>query len=331
MLSPCCHVKEPPPGGFGFGHVDNRLRVVKEQETWVVRYPKSWDPRRMVGGEAMFNLLVQYGTWDGGRGSVSRSRVFEYTEDDLRGRFTEGENLNLEHLIRLPCLFMEEGTGHQLARVGHINSARQSGGEILIDYSFDPDIQPIPNATVFAHNGDFDMLHFEFSRTHWSVKDVDLYRILLRLSKLGRRYPKVFDIPENERIESSLVSVMMPFGDGFSPVYQSLREAAEAAGLRCQRADEIWEAPAIIQDIVTLIAKSFVVICDCSGRNPNVFYELGIAHTLGREVVMVTQSSADVPFDLKHLRYISYLDNAEGREALKTAVTERLVSLVETA
>ena len=280
----------------------------------------------------MFNLLMQNSAWDGRRGEVSRSRVFEYTEDHLAGRFTEGEKLDLEQLIRLPCLFMEEGTGDQLARVGQITTARQSGGDILIEYSFDLDIRPIPNATIFAEKNDFHMLRdFEFGRTHWAVKDVDLFRILLPLLIPQRRHPRVFGIPENERIEPSLVSVMMPFGDGFAPVYQSLREAAEAVGLHCQRADEIWEDPAIIQDIVTLIDKSFVVICDCSTRNPNVFYELGIAHTLGREVVMVTQSDADIPVDLRHLRYVRYLNNAEGREALKTKVTERLAFLVESA
>ena len=279
----------------------------------------------------MFNLLVQGSAWDGRRGKVSHGRVFEYTEDHLARRFTEGEKLNLEPLIQLPCLFMEEGTGDQLARVGQITSARRSGGDILIEYGFDLDIRPIPNATIFATKTDFDISQFEFGRTHWAVKDVDLFRILLRLSIPQRRYPKVFCIPENERIEPSLVSVMMPFGDGFAPVYQSLGEAAEAVGLHCQRADEIWEDPAIIQDIVTLIDKSFVVICDCSTRNPNVFYELGIAHTLGREVVMVTQSDEDIPFDLRHLRYVRYLNNAEGREALKTRVTERLAFLVEGA
>ena len=97
----------------------------------------------------------------------------------------------------------------------------------------------------------------------------------------------------------------------------------------CSRADEIWENPAIIQDIVTLIDKSFVVVCDCTGRNANVFYEIGIAHTLGREVVLITQVDADIPFDLRHLRYIKYLDNDEGRHALKAALAERFRYLQE--
>ena len=77
--------------------------------------------------------------------------------------------------------------------------------------------------------------------------------------------------------------------------------------------------PWIIQDVVSLIDKSRVVICDCTGRNANVFYEIGIAHTLGREVILITQNEADIPFDLRHLRYVKYLNNAEGRQVLCTA------------
>ena len=87
------------------------------------------------------------------------------------------------------------------------------------------------------------------------------------------------------------------------------------------------ENPAIIQDIVNLIDRAKVVVCDCTGRNPNVFYEIGIAHTLGREVVLLTQSEQDVPFDLRHLRYIRYLNNGEGLRELRTRLASRLSNL----
>jgi hypothetical protein len=72
-----------------------------------------------------------------------------------------------------------------------------------------------------------------------------------------------------------------------------------------------------------------VVVCDCTGRNPNVFYEIGIAHTLGREVILITQNAADIPFDLRHLRYVAYLNNAEGRENLSTTLETRFSALLE--
>ena len=278
----------------------------------------------------MYNLLVQFGTWEGGRGSVSMGRLFEHTDATLEDHFKDGDSAKLAELTQLPCLFMQEGTGEELARTGTITKARHSGTDILIDYSFDLDVGPVPNKVVFANKRDFDIgRDFEFSRTHWAVKDVDLFRTLLRLNQPLRQRPKVFSIPENESIEPLLASVMMPFDPGFSPVYHALRDAADDAGLRCRRADEIWENTAVIQDIVTLIDKSFVVVSDCTGRNPNVFYEIGIAHSLGREVVMITQADADIPFDLRHLRYIKYLNNGEGRRELKAALIDRLNFLQE--
>ena len=262
----------------------------------------------------MYNLLVQYIPWDGGTGTVETSRLFEYTDKSVENQFKNGDSVQFEELKRMPCLFMQEGTGDELAHVGGITRIRPSDSDILIDYFFDTGVDPIPNKVIFANKADFDIRqNFEFSRTHWALKDVDLFRTLLRSSQPLRGSPKVFSIAKNEAIERKLVSVMMPFGMEFSPVYEVLQNAATEVGLVCRRADEFWETPAIIQDIVNLINRSFVVVCDCTGRNANVFCEIGIAHTLGREVILITQVDTDVPFDLRHLRYIEYLDNDEGR------------------
>ena len=88
--------------------------------------------------------------------------------------------------------------------------------------------------------------------------------------------------------------------------------------------DDVWEAPEIMQDVVNLIDRSRIVVCDCTGRNPNVFYEIGIVHTLGREVILIAQTEADIPFDLRHLRHVHYLNNEEGLARLIGAVTDRI-------
>ena len=62
----------------------------------------------------------------------------------------------------------------------------------------------------------------------------------------------------------------------------------------------------IIDDICNSILGADVVVADCTGQNPNVFYELGIAHTLGKDVILLTQSIDDIPFDISHLRFIEY-------------------------
>jgi hypothetical protein len=272
---------------------------------------------------------MQYQPWGEGRDTASVGRLFEYTDDEVTARFKDGDKLLLNNLIQLPCIFMREGTEDQIAHIGTITRARITGRELAIEYTYDLDIPPIFNSTIFASRTDYDMPHeFEFSRTHWAVKDVDLYRVLLRNFKPRRKRPSVFTIPENEKIEPTLVSAMMPFDAGFSAVFECLKASAENVGLRCRRADDIWENAAIIEDVVSLIDKSRIVVCDCTGRNPNVFYETGIAHTLGREVVLITQVDADIPFDLRHLRYVKYLNNVEGRQALCTALESRFTTLL---
>lgn len=57
------------------------------------------------------------------------------------------------------------------------------------------------------------------------------------------------------------------------------------------------------------------------------FYEMGIAHTLGRDVIMLTQNKADVPFDVGHMRCIPYYPNTEGLQALANEVRKRLDTL----
>ncbi len=224
---------------------------------------------------------------------------------------------------------MAEGVDNQLARAGAITRPRIVGREISFDCTLEPDIPPLLNSTIAVRATEFGIYHdFEFSRTHWAVKDVDLYRVLLRNFQPRRQRPRVFMIPEHEKIEPVLASAMMPFNAEFAAVYESLKETAGKVGLRCRRADDIWETPAIIQDVVSLIDRSRVVICDCTGRNPNVFYEIGIAHTLGREVILIAQADADIPFDLRHLRYVRYLNNTEGRKVLCAALEKRLTTLL---
>ncbi|MFD1104213.1 hypothetical protein [Sphingobium olei] len=277
----------------------------------------------------MFNLIMRWFDWAGGVGTMPLVRMFEYTEDHVADQFLQERLPLLDRLTRLPCLFMGEGTGEEVCHVGTITRARVANGDVHFEFVLDREVPPLTNATVFAGRGQLDMPHdFEFSRNHWAVKDIDLYRFLMRNVRPGRQRPSVFQLSDHENIEPQLASAMMPFDAAFTPVYDSIREAAEAAGLRCRRADDIWENPAIIQDVVSLIDRSRVVICDCTGRNPNVFYEAGIAHTLGREVILITQSGQDIPFDLRHLRYIPYLNNGEGRASLSAAIRGRLQTII---
>jgi hypothetical protein len=124
---------------------------------------------------------------------------------------------------------------------------------------------------------------------------------------------------------------MMPFDARFNAVYEALQEAVSAAGVECRRADDIWENDHIMDDVISLIWRAQVVISDLSTKNPNVFYETGIAHSLGRDVIQIAQSIDDVPFDLRSLRTVVYLSNTEGLAELKDQVKTRLSNLLARA
>lgn len=103
-----------------------------------------------------------------------------------------------------------------------------------------------------------------------------------------------------------------------------IKPTAGRLGLDCMRADDIFGVHAVMGDIWRYICKARVVIADVTGRNPNVFYELGICHTVGRQAVMITQSDEDVPFDIKALRYIKYEYTPEGAEKLSAVLESTL-------
>lgn len=283
----------------------------------------------------MFNLLVTGSTgWSSSRGTMNSGRTLEYTATHLDERFAPGGVLDLPAVAELPTVFACENSrdGNQPpARVGTLTRVQLIGAEYHLEYVFDPDIPPIPNAVLFGTAA--DDLHInttasipESSRNHWSIKDVDLFKVLLKCEVGGRSKPKVFDLAD-VAVDDNLVAVMMPFDAVFRPVYEALQTAIGDVGMTCQRADDIWENDHVVQDVALLLSKAAVVVCDLSGRNANVFYETGIAHTLGREVILIAQSVADIPFDVAAIRHIRYLPNGEGLAKLGADLKRRLSTL----
>lgn len=140
--------------------------------------------------------------------------------------------------------------------------------------------------------------------------------------------PKVFRIPQCKQ-NPKLVALMMPFDAAFLPVSSTIKKVALSVELECKRVDDIWHDSEIIQDVFELIFQSAFVVCDFSGKNPNVFYEAGIAHTLGRDVIPIVQNEGDIPFDLRQHRYIKYMLNNEGLIALERKLAVRMKELMK--
>ena len=104
--------------------------------------------------------------------------------------------------------------------------------------------------------------------------------------------------------------VVMPFEPLYEAEYERvIKPAVEEAGLECVRGNEIYTRQAIVQDMWHSVRKARLVVAELSGRNPNVMYEIGLAHAIGKPIILMTRNEADVPFDLRALRYLYYDPN----------------------
>jgi hypothetical protein len=102
--------------------------------------------------------------------------------------------------------------------------------------------------------------------------------------------------------------VMQPFAKPHGEYYETVfKPAIDKTGLIPVRADnDIFATGKIIDQVLRGITHAKVLVAELTTRNPNVFYELGIAHALNKPVVMISANESDVPFDLHHIRIIYY-------------------------
>jgi hypothetical protein len=140
--------------------------------------------------------------------------------------------------------------------------------------------------------------------------------------------------PAQYKVDGRLAFVLMPFTEELTEIYQTVVKPTvekKEFGLVCKRADDIKSNRAIIQDIWKSICEARIVIADMSNLNPNVMYELGIAHTIGKETVLLYQKTKQelrFPFDLSHIRRIEYENTMPGAKALESELCVTLSNVL---
>ena len=280
----------------------------------------------------LFNLIV-FPRPDGvifqnrsGWSSFDSSRLFAYTDPAVKDRFES----TLESLCDLPTLVVaevydERSTPGFLSRIYDI---RRTDKET--HFRFEHLTEQLSSEEVF-NCGYLDINTGpsrinERNHTHWAVKRGNLVESILRLfnDRSERQRPKLFNLERWPLPIKNHIAVMMPFDQSFEPVYAAIRTACNRRGLQTLRVDEIYTPTPVIQDIVVTIAQSKLVVADLTGRNPNVLYETGLAHSFNRDVIMIAQRKEDVPFDLDHIRFIPYRADQAGFRSLSTKLAEWL-------
>lgn len=114
-------------------------------------------------------------------------------------------------------------------------------------------------------------------------------------------------ITENDLlIDPRLIFVLTPFHKEFDLDYKVINDTCTAAGFKCIRGDESNFKSDIFPEILKIIVKSRLVIANINGRNPNVMYELGIAHALDKQVILISREPENLPIDIKSKRFFIY-------------------------
>lgn len=126
--------------------------------------------------------------------------------------------------------------------------------------------------------------------------------------------------------------VIMPFSGWFDDYYTTIYcPAISAAGLTPCRADDLYRPSTIVSDIWEYTCDAKLILADLSEKNPNVFYELGLAHALAKPAILLVETMDDVPFDLRALRILEYDKNDPNwgpllQKKIEQAIREVLAS-----
>ena len=118
----------------------------------------------------------------------------------------------------------------------------------------------------------------------------------------------------------------MPFASELNFVYEVIKTTVENYGFKCVRADEILISRPVVEDVKEQISGADLVLVDFTNKNPNVYYEAGLADAWKKKWIVLSQSSDDLTFDVRHIRTILY-SNTMGadiqlREKLSGAIEE---------
>jgi hypothetical protein len=127
----------------------------------------------------MYHFFVtgKKGAWDQGFYLFDRARFLEYTNNQIAKAFPVLTDARIKTLLSWPCLFAYEGEECDF-RVGTLNSIKEQGRSIRIEFTLSPDIRPIPNGKIKEVAPLLDIRDWEMNRTHWAIKDEDLFQRL---------------------------------------------------------------------------------------------------------------------------------------------------------
>ena len=124
-------------------------------------------------------------------------------------------------------------------------------------------------------------------------------------------------------IQKPTAFVLMPFASEFDDIYSRfLHPVLTESGFEVKRADDLVSQQNILRDVIDGIVNRDLIVADLTSLNPNVFYEIGVAHALDKPVILITQNRNDTPFDLEQYRILEYSRDFASMEDAKDKLAE---------
>lgn len=147
----------------------------------------------------------------------------------------------------------------------------------------------------------------------------------INISKPGiilNDFLKSAGLKQSDLIAKDYVFVLTPFHNEFNGFYDAIKSICEKADIRCIRGDEQNFKGDIFPHVLKSLVQAKVIVANLEGRNPNVMYELGLAHALDKTTILVSKLVDDLPVDIKSKRIVTYesfsdLENILPVELLK--------------
>jgi hypothetical protein len=267
---------------------------------------REYPAQRLVFNEVFRNgslqataVLKEFDTMDAGAEHKEAAIVFRY-KDPLNLYFAGIGNFNSRFFITR----LIEGQVAPLATFA-------SKGSLQVDRPYRIEVRCDGSRIRLLHNG-INHLSARDETFDFGKWGLSTFRTRARFDMVRRflTKPKCF--------------VIMPFADELNAIYQVIKEVVEACGMNCERADERFLSGSIIDDVKVQIEESDLIIADFTGKNANVFYEAGYVDALGKPLISIAQDIGELPFDVRHLRTLTYSTRILSDRKLKDGLSKAI-------
>ena len=165
--------------------------------------------------------------------------------------------------------------------------------QLLQDLSKQNDLRPIlDEIQTRLKQMKFSVKRITGMKAFKQITNKEYFQTPKARGSVGKQLTEIELFPRKKfKVDDKLCFVLMPFDKKYDSVYDNIKHATEEVGLKAKRADNIFNVKPIVHDVWGYINKARFLIANLSGKNPNVFYEVGLSHALNKKVILITYYS----------------------------------------